>query len=107
MKRSLPGHLQTLGLRLWSDMDTTLAERLQKVISAVDSALTAHESGGDAPYSVPFLKQVRGELIQMRDQWPSFPFRFGRFVVDWPETELGGELLEVGQLFERRRKRAL
>ena len=88
-------------------METTLADRLQHVISAVEGALSAHEGNGDAPYSVPFLKQVRDELIQMRDRWPTFPFRFGRFVLDWPETELGNQLLEVGQLFERRRQRAL
>jgi hypothetical protein len=61
-------------------MDTILAERLKHTIAAVDEALIAHDLGKDAPYSVPFLRQVREELIQMRDQWPSFPYRFGRFV---------------------------
>lgn len=100
------GGLQTLDACLSSGMDTELTERLQHSISAVDEALVAHDVGKDAPYSISFLKQVRNELTQMRDQWPSFPFRFGRFLVDWPQTKLGGELLAVGDLFERCRKRA-
>jgi hypothetical protein len=74
-------------------------------MTAVDEALGAHEGGQDAPYSTPFLRQVRAELTKMRDEWPSFPFRFGRAVVDWPETPLGTQLLALGDLFERRRAR--
>jgi len=88
-------------------MDKTLAEHLKAAIAAVDEAVASHEVGDDAPYSVPFLRQVRNELTQMQEQWPSFPFRFGRFLLDWPESKLGTRLLKVGHLFERLQKRAI
>jgi hypothetical protein len=87
-------------------MDEELAGYLQSVIQAIEDAITAHQAGRDAPYSESFLRFVHDELTAMRDRWPSHPFRFGPAIVDWPETELGTEILRLGDAYRRQRKSA-
>ena len=87
-------------------MDQRLADEIRTLVDAVDDALASHSRGETAPYSPAFLRQVRHELVTMVDDWPSFPFRFGRALVDWPPTDLGGRILGVGQTFERARSKA-
>lgn len=77
-------------------MDPKLAQQFANLLTAIDEAVISHEAGNVAPYSVAFLRQVRTELIGMRDGWPLFPFRFGRMIVDWPATDLGNRLLAFG-----------
>ena len=88
-------------------MDKTLSDQLGSLVGAIDDAIQAHQAGRESLYSVSFLERVRKELETMRDEWPSFPFRFGRAIVDWPETALGGQILRFGDRFERARRRAL
>jgi len=86
-------------------MDQKLISQFDSLLKAIDDAVDSHETRTPGPYPVAFLSQMRSELIAMRDEWPLHPFRFGRAIVDWPETELGKQILAFGQLFERSRIR--
>jgi hypothetical protein len=84
-------------------MAPELTDEHAGLVFAVDQATAAVEAQEAVPYSGEFLRWVHSELIAMRDQWPSFPFSFGRAIVDWPEYELGDRLLRFGRRFERAR----
>ena len=90
-----------------SSIKQEIADELSEALAAINQAIAADESGMTGPYPAQVLRYIRDELMKMRDHWPSYPFRFGRMLVDYDRTDLGNRVLKVADNYERSRKRAL
>ena len=59
----------------------------EAAILKVEAAINAHEKGEPADLSIPFLKNVRGELTKMSETLKPSNFKpsYPKFMMDWAD----------------------
>jgi hypothetical protein len=73
-------------------------------IARIDLAILNHQQNKAEDLSIPMLRKVREELIQMKTVLSPSVFRpsYGRFILDWPDEHgLVRQLSDVGYQYER------
>jgi hypothetical protein len=70
-----------------NDKKLTMEQECQVAIDRVDVAIRNHEQNRPEDLSIPMLRKVREELVQMKAALSPSVFRptYGRFVLDWPD----------------------
>lgn len=82
----------------------SVEQRCQAAIDRVDLAIRNHEQNKPEDLSIPLLRKVREELVQMKAALSPSVFcpSYGRFVLDWPDEHgLIRQLSDVSYEYER------
>jgi hypothetical protein len=87
-----------------SDRKASVFQQCEAAISRIDSAIINHEQNKPEDLSVPLLRKVRVELLQMKDALSPSIFlpSYARFILDWPaEHGLVKQLSDVAYQYGR------
>lgn len=87
-----------------NDKKVSVEQQCEMAIDRVDLAIRNHEQKKAEDLSIPLLRKVREELVQMKAALSPSVFRpsYGRFVLDWPDEHgLVRQLSDVGYQYER------
>lgn len=65
----------------------TIAEMCDHAIARIDRAIARHEGGEPEDLNVELLREVRREIVSMRDARDAGVFSpgYARFLLDWPD----------------------
>jgi hypothetical protein len=69
---------------------------LDEALSEIKAAISLHEKGEAAPFSIALLRKISAELQRMQAE-PTYIPGYARFLLDWPDSggDLGRKLIEA------------
>lgn len=99
---------RTMGIwqlaKIMNNTKLAIEQQCQAAIDRIDLATHNHEENKPEDLSIPLLRKVREELVQMKMALSPSVFcpSYGRFVLDWPDEHgLIRQLSDVYYEYER------